>query len=61
MRDYRLYKIDNAGRIVSAPAILHCEDDDTALVTAQQYLDECAIEIWDAGRRVAFIPSDRSE
>ena len=58
MADYRIYKLDKDGRIVGPPVVVNCEDDDAALIVAQQYVDGLAIELWADARRVAFIPSD---
>jgi hypothetical protein len=38
--------------------VVNCEDDDAALIVAQQYVDGLAIELGADARRVAFIPSD---
>ena len=58
MPDYRIYKLDKNGRVVGPAIIATCEDDDAALVVAQQYVDGLAIEVWADARRVAVIPSE---
>ena len=58
MADYRIYKLDKDGRIVGPPEIVTCENDEAALVIAQQYVDGLAIELWADARRVALIPSE---
>jgi hypothetical protein len=60
MSDYRVYKIDTAGKIAGPAIILKCDDEDAALIMAQQHIDACALEIWAGDRRVSFIPADHS-
>jgi len=55
---YRLYKLDQDGRVYSPPQIIRCEDDDAALIEARKYVDGHAIEIWLENRRVGLIPRD---
>jgi hypothetical protein len=58
MADYRLYRLDKDGHIQGPPVIVTCETDDAALSQAKQYVDGVAIEVWDCGRRVAFLPPE---
>lgn len=58
MIEYRVYQLDRDGRIEGPAEILHAEDDDAALIKAQRYLKDRALEIWADDRRVAFIPAD---
>lgn len=57
MADYRLYKLDKDGHVQGPPVIVSCDDDEKAVAQAKQYVDGVAIEVWDGGRRVAFLPS----
>jgi hypothetical protein len=66
MTDYRVYRIDPAGKTTGPPLILQCEGDDAALILAtrammtRQQSDGHMIEIWDGARRVITIPADTS-
>ena len=53
---YRIYRVDKAGRFKGPPIVIVCENDDAALITAQEHVDGLAAEIWDEARKVAFIP-----
>jgi hypothetical protein len=58
VNQYRVYKLDRSSRITSLPHVIQCEDDDAALVMAQQFIDGHALEIWAGNRRVALVPAD---
>jgi hypothetical protein len=58
MVTYRIYRIDKANQLQGPGIVVECEDDDAALIKAQEYVDGLAVEIWDEARKVAFIPSD---
>ena len=52
-RDYRIYKIDDAGRMLGAPVIYSARSDETALGFAlQTRADHEGISVWQAGRLV---------
>ena len=55
--EYRLYRVDKDGLIQGPPAIIVCENDETAIAEAKRYVDGLAIEVWDRARRVALLPS----
>ena len=57
MADYRLYRLDKDGCIDGPPVIVSCDDDEKVVAQAKQYVHGVAIEVWDGGRRVAFLPS----
>ena len=57
MVTYRIYRVDKAGKFQGPPIVIECEDDDAALIKAQEYVDGLAAEIWDEARRVAFVPA----
>ena len=54
MTDYRIYRLDKEGHVQGPPVIVSCEDDETAVAKAKQYVDG---EVWDLARRVAHVPS----
>ena len=58
MIEYRIYRMDKAGQFKGPLMVIECENDDAALIKAQEYLDGLAAEIWQDVRKVAFIPSD---
>ena len=57
MTDYRIYQVDKNGHVQGPPFIVNCEDDETAIAKAKQYVDGLAIEVGDGGCRVAHLPS----
>ena len=56
LRNYRVYSVDGAGKIVSADWV-EAEDDAHALREAEQRLDGVALEVWDLQRLVGRIES----
>ncbi|WP_262028123.1 hypothetical protein [Microvirga sp. Mcv34] len=52
---YRAYVIDSNGGILIAHA-LTCQTDDEAISKAREYANGNAVELWDRGRKIAFIP-----
>lgn len=52
--DYKLYCLDEAGRIVSARDIL-AHDDLAALREAEAGCENSAVEVWQGARRVARV------
>jgi hypothetical protein len=59
MIDYRSYKIDNAGKIVSPALMVRGENIEAVVGTARGLRSDQALEIWDGARRVAAISVDR--
>jgi len=55
MADYRVYKLDGAGKTTGPPTIVRCEDDAAALDLARPLADGHTSEIWEGARRVATI------
>jgi hypothetical protein len=49
---YRVYILDQDGRVAGPPRILDCADDAEAVRQARQHLDGKVVEIWEAARRV---------
>ena len=58
LRNYRVYSVDGAGKIVSADWV-EAEDDAHALREAEQRLDGVALEVWERQRLVGRIESNR--
>jgi hypothetical protein len=52
---YRAYVIDPSGGILIAHALI-CRTDEEAISKAKVYADGNAVELWDRGRKIAFIP-----
>ena len=55
MTVYRLYEIDEAGRVRGASIIMDARDDAEVVERAQAYREFHAVEIWDGSRRVAWL------
>ena len=61
MPHYRIYFLDNGGRIARAAEVVDCEDDEQAQEAARQviatrkFIDGKDIEVWQGVRRVARI------
>lgn len=55
MTDYRFYRIDQRGKVSTAPTILDCRNDAEALSQGQSLVGDCPVEIWDGGRRVGTL------
>ena len=60
-RPYRLFSLDNNGRISTPPKIVECADDKEAMEQAVQLLDGHCIEVWDAGRLVIRLAPQRRQ
>ncbi|MBR0874289.1 hypothetical protein JQ633_28310 [Bradyrhizobium tropiciagri] len=60
MAVYRVYVLDEAGRVAGPPHILDCADDDEAALRARQYLDGQVVEVW-AGARLVIALKPGSE
>ncbi|QIK78173.1 hypothetical protein G7077_03850 [Sphingomonas piscis] len=52
MPEYKLYRLDGAGQIASAPEYFDALDDDAALAVAQQRRGTGSAELWQGGRLV---------
>jgi hypothetical protein len=55
MFDYRIYFLNDEGRVDRPPCLVKCVSDEHATKLALQLKDFCAIEPWEGGRRVARI------
>jgi hypothetical protein len=51
VRDYRVYYLDDGGRVVRRET-LRCESDDKALALLDAPRKEPVVELWDLGRLV---------
>ena len=58
MRNYRLYRLDGAGKIVGAEW-LRAEDDNDAAQQARDREFQSTVEIWDRNRMVIRIEPNR--
>ena len=56
---YRFYQINQRGKVFAAPTILKCRDDEEALSQGRDLAGEFPVEIWDGGRRVGVLGSER--
>lgn len=54
VRDYRVYYIDESGRVVRRE-VLRCENDERAVALLEQPRGEPVVELWDLGRLVTRI------
>ena len=54
MTEYRLYRVDGAGRILTAPEIILAADDDDAVARVRELL-AMPCEVWEQSRLVAVI------
>jgi len=58
LRNYRLYRLDGAGKIVAAEW-LNAEDDNEAAQQARNREFQTTVEIWDRNRMVIRIEPNR--
>lgn len=59
MIEYRLYRRDGAGRILTAPELIVAEDDQEAVLRARELL-ALPCEIWHESRLVAVVDPQRA-
>jgi regulator of RNase E activity RraA len=52
MHEYRIYILDENGRIAGPATTLECVDDRAAVAQAQQQLNGRALEVWNGARKV---------
>jgi hypothetical protein len=55
MTDYRIYLLNPAGHVEAPPRVVRCENDQTALERARQFIERHPLEIWDRARHVGTI------
>jgi hypothetical protein len=59
MVEYRLYRRDSAGRILTAPELIIADDDREAVLRARELLS-LPCEIWQESRLVAVVDPQRA-
>ena len=59
MKQYRVYSLDQAGRIALAQDV-HCRDDLDALTWAENAVGREGLEIWEGARLVARVKPDNA-
>jgi hypothetical protein len=59
VRDYRVYYLDEGGRVVRRET-LRCESDDKALAVLAAPRKEPVVELWDLGRLVKRLDGEGS-
>jgi hypothetical protein len=57
MPQYKLFSLDQHGRIRRPAQFFDCETDQEVIEKARQSLDGLDIEVWDGPRRVIFLKS----
>jgi hypothetical protein len=55
---YRVYFLDNAGKIVSATELTDIEDDEAAIKAAEAFRYAFARELWDRARMIRRFDPD---
>jgi hypothetical protein len=60
MRVYRVYSMNEEGRILLAHEV-RCNDDLAALAEAEKYSEDNATEVWEGGRLVARVKLSNAE
>jgi hypothetical protein len=59
MANYRIYRIDSAGKIDGPPLTVQRDSDKAVLDMVGEEMSGQAVEIWDGSRLVATIPTNR--
>ncbi len=59
MTEYRLYRRDRAGRILTAPEVIIAQDDGEAVRRVRELI-AMPCEIWHETRLVAIVSSERA-
>jgi hypothetical protein len=59
MTEYRLYRVDGAGRILTAPEIILAADDEQAIARVRKLL-AMPCEVWQESRLVAVVSSEKA-
>jgi hypothetical protein len=55
MLEYRVYLLDNQGRVSHIPRMIRCPTDEDATRRARQFQEHQAVEIWQGARLVIKI------
>ena len=56
MPDYKLYRLDDGGQIISAPEQFVADDDAAALVQAGKLRADGRAELWEGRRLIRRLP-----
>ena len=59
MTEYRLYRRDGSGRILTAPEVIIAHDDDEAVSRVRELI-AAPCEIWQESRLVAVVSNERA-
>jgi hypothetical protein len=54
---YRLYTLNQEGKVWGPAHIVECKDDEAALAEGRRYVDSHDIEVWRDNKRVGLIAS----
>jgi hypothetical protein len=57
MREYKVYCLDESGRIVMWVS-LNCADDRDALKRAREFCGDCDVELWQDDRKLYVVGRD---
>ena len=60
-RIFRIYTLNNAGRIIGPPTEITAESDDEALIKAGKWGDTNDVEVWEGPRLVAKLDRQKSK
>ena len=55
MVEYRLFSIDNVGRVAAASTVILCDTDEQAIVEAKSLSLGPKVEVWQGDRVVAVL------
>jgi hypothetical protein len=53
MREYRIFRLDDAGSILGPSKLIKCENDQEVIKKVQEAMSGETMEIWEGPRRVA--------
>jgi len=56
VKDYRIFRLDNSGRIASAVEFF-CENDEEAISFAAQQENRSGLELWHRAQRLQVLPA----
>jgi hypothetical protein len=60
MPEYRIFRLDNAGKVLGPSEKIKFENDQDAIRETRQNLNGATLEIWDGLRRIAILkPEDK--
>jgi hypothetical protein len=56
MQTYRMYFLDDDGRVSGPPVVLQSANDEEAIKQARDHIDGKSIELWRGGTLVDLLP-----